>query len=188
MRNTGGLLVVVVAIAALGGPQQAFGRHHSERGSDVAAAPAADSGAAADSARHASAAAATTLLDTLNAGGEVRLTPADFPRHDSATPVPAVATVASPVAPVAVAGHASAAPGREVFRIQCAAATQASTIEAGKAALQPKVSWPVRVMNVPPYYKLQVGEFGSRAEADKALFDVKGLGYPSAWIVRDTLR
>jgi len=129
-----------------------------------------------------------TFLDTVNRGREARLTENDFALPQQAGPAaPRERKTADSAANMpAPAAHPSRQPppSRDVFRIQCMAATQSDGLDAARNALRTKVPYPVLVMHSPPYYKLLVGEFATRAEAERALFDVRGCGYPDAWIVR----
>jgi septal ring-binding cell division protein DamX len=176
----------IVLIAGLTVPSLAR-RHHDE---ERAVEPAATDTARAVAAPVLPPAAPATVLDTLNAGREARLTPADLPARDGAAVPPATAPVAAPAQPASSTlppAPAAKGGGRELYRIQCVAATQSSTLEAGRKSLETRVAYPARIIHVPPYYKLYVGEFTTRADAEKALFEVKGAGYPGAWIVKDTL-
>jgi hypothetical protein len=53
-----------------------------------------------------------------------------------------------------------------------------------RAKLQATVSYPVVVAFSDPYYRLLVGQFATRAEAEEAQYEVRGKGYPDAFIVK----
>jgi septal ring-binding cell division protein DamX len=125
-----------------------------------------------------------TFIDTLNAGREAKLTEADLEPPRSSPPVaPGGATQAAPRSGATLVTAPQAQAG-EVFRIQCMASTQMDALQDAKKALESKSSYPVMVFANPPYFKLLVGEFSSRQDAERALYDIKGLGYPDAWIVK----
>ncbi len=167
---------VVVALAATG----AYGRgRRSER--EAQPLPADTVGAVPDSAPPVAppqSGVVATFLDTLNRGRETRLAEADLQ--------PPAAAATEPSATPAPAGRPAsrASAGAPPMRIQCMASTQADAAQEARAVLAAKVSYPVIVLFNPPYYKLLVGEFSDRTEAERALYDVKGLGYPDAWIVK----
>jgi septal ring-binding cell division protein DamX len=132
-----------------------------------------------------------TFLDSLNKGQEVALHDSDFAVHDSPTTATATSTPSSTRPSTASSSkrvpsndRAPSGGTREVFRIQCAASTQADRLRDEKTKLEQLVRYTVHVMHSAPYYKLLVGNFPNRQEAERALFEVRGLGYPDAWIVR----
>lgn len=142
---------------------------------------------------------ASTFLDTLNRGREVRLGSADlvsgsvqgFTEEPIVSAAPA--TTAAPTTVTATSSKRASAPSTtaktataETWRVQCMASTQREGLTSAKQALEGKVKYPVNILYFAPYYKLMVGQFVSRTEAEKALFDVKGAGYPDAWIARTT--
>jgi hypothetical protein len=111
-----------------------------------------------------------TYLDTLNRGREVSLGASDV------TPAPAVALDTTGQKP-------AEAPLPPAFRVQCLASTQLEMVRGEQKSLESKVRYPVHITFSAPYYKLLVGDFPDREGAQKALLEVKGLGYPDAWIV-----
>jgi hypothetical protein len=164
-------------------------REHDETATvdSVQAPPAHDTSAAAAATKAKQRGSApATFLDSANRGREARLIEADFAapqsiggRDRKGGDSAATAAALAPTPP-----RTSPAPAREVYRIQCMAATQSDGLESARNAIGTKVPYPVHIMHSPPYYKLLVGEFATRTEAERALYDVRGCGYPDAWIVR----
>ncbi|MBD3242460.1 MAG: hypothetical protein GF331_17860 [Chitinivibrionales bacterium] len=131
-----------------------------------------------------------TFLDTLNAGHEVALRESDVERADHSEDKPEAqpqTESSSPPRNPAPQRPAGKPPSPEnVYRIQCMASTQSDAMQKAKNKLASRLDHPVYVMFEDPYYKLLVGEFATRAEAERALFEVQGQGYPDAWIVKGT--
>jgi hypothetical protein len=117
--------------------------------------------------------AAETFLDTLNRGKEIALTDKDF----------------NPIIPetTAVSTDKSGAGASEVpngFRVQCFASSQIERVRAEQKNIEAKVRYPVYIIFAAPYYKLLVGDFVKRADADAAVAKMKELGYGDAWVMR----
>jgi hypothetical protein len=70
------------------------------------------------------------------------------------------------------------------FRVQCFASSQIERVRAEQKAIESKVRYPVYIVFASPYYKLLVGDFVKRGEADVAAGKMKELGYADAWIMR----
>lgn len=189
---------VLVACISL----DANGRRRRESGEEPVEAAGAVSSTQDGGAQERSEGAQTTFLDSVNRGREVSLSSADLqhrpvserpaaaeqprePKPDSAEPdsnekgVPAHDKAHNELE-TKTRTTVAAAPG---YRIQCVAATQADALQQARTALKSKVPYRVDVFHAPPYYKLLVGLFKTRAEAERALYDVRGAGYPDAWIV-----
>jgi hypothetical protein len=113
-----------------------------------------------------------TYLDTLNAGRELRLSDDDF----GAVARPPDTASASPSRPTAEMA--------EGFRIQCVASSDIEAVRARKKAVGTSLGYPTYIVYEKPYYKLHVGDFAARKDAESALARVKKAGYPEAWIVR----
>ena len=115
-----------------------------------------------------------TFLDTLNKGREIALSDNDL----------------KPILPesTAIAGD-KGGKGSDVdgFRIQCFASSQIDRIRSEQKMLETKVKYPVYVIFNAPYYKLLVGDFVNRPEADAALAKLKEIGYGDAWVARSKI-
>ena len=114
--------------------------------------------------------AGETFLDTLNRGREAYLSDKDF----------------NPIIPETTAvsekGGATEAPNG--FRVQCFASSQIERVRAEEKAIELKVRYPVYIIFAAPYYKLLVGDFVKRGDADAAAAKMKELGYADAWVMR----
>ncbi len=115
--------------------------------------------------------AGKTFLDTLNMGREMYLTEKDF------NPI-----VAETTAVAQDKGGKSEPPNG--FRIQCFASSQIERVRAEQRAIESKVHYPVYIIFASPYYKLLVGDFVKRVDADVAAGKMKELGYADAWVMR----
>jgi septal ring-binding cell division protein DamX len=113
----------------------------------------------------------TTYLDSLNRGKEVRLEPKDF---SSSAPV------SHDTVPVVQTDKPDQFTG---YRVQCVASSQIETIRAEKKNLEAKVTNTVSIVYTAPYYKLMIGDFSRRVDADSAVSKLKALGYADAWVV-----
>ncbi len=115
-------------------------------------------------------AAGETFLDTLNRGREACLSDKDF----------------NPIIPetTTVSDKSGAAEAPNGFRVQCFASSQIERARAEQKAIESKVRYPVYIVFAAPYYKLLVGDFVKRAEADAAAAKMKELGYADAWVMR----
>ena len=135
-----------------------------------------------------------TFIDTLNKGAEVYITdtdvavPATNPMADThqflKTVVPASIQEPKPDAATA----AAAAPSR--YKIQVLAATVEAEVVKQKADLASKTDLSVIIIFEAPYYKLYIGDFQERSDAEHYLTRLKDLGYDGVWIVQkaDSLR
>lgn len=72
------------------------------------------------------------------------------------------------------------------FRIQIASSASIDDAGAVKMAAQGQfVADTVYVVYDPPVYKVRVGDFTTRLEANQRLQQVQEIGYPDAWVVPD---
>jgi len=110
-----------------------------------------------------------TIIDTLNRGKEISLATADFQTVASNEPV----TSPSPSQDQAFR-----------FRIQVFASNQIETLRQEKKQLESKIDVPVFIAFESPYYKLYVGDFTTRSDAENCLPRLKKLGYNDSWVVR----
>jgi hypothetical protein len=115
--------------------------------------------------------AGETYLDTLNRGRELSLSDKDFvpivPESTSATGIKS--------------GKVEIPNG---FRVQCFASSQIERVRAEQKIVETKVKFPIYIVYAAPYYKLLIGDFVSRPEADAAATRLKELGYADAWVMR----
>jgi cell division septation protein DedD len=112
-----------------------------------------------------------TFLDTLNLGKEIALSASDLPAIE--------------VVPATSAGkqQASAGGAEEHFRIQILASSQVDMARKEKVNAETALKHPVFMVSEQSLYKLYVGDFKTKAEAEAALPDVRQKGYKDAWIV-----
>ena len=114
-----------------------------------------------------------TFLDTLNKGHELSLP------DKGLSPIITESTAVA--APQAASGTTEVPNG---FRIQVIASSQIEKVRAEQKSLESRVSYPLYIIVIPPYYKLVAGDFVRRNDADAALAKLKELGYTDAWVVR----
>jgi hypothetical protein len=119
-----------------------------------------------------------TYIDSLNRGKEVRLTDADIRGAGGAT---GATSEASSPAGTADDGVETIPNG---FRVQCFASSSIETARAERQVIESRLDLPAYIVFANPYYKIQVGDFASREQAEAAVGKVKSVGYPDAWIVR----
>jgi hypothetical protein len=113
----------------------------------------------------------STFLDTLNRGKEISLSDNDL----------------KPILPESLAisdDKDGKAPTIEGFRIQCYASSQIDRIRSEQKQLEFKIKYPVYIVFNAPYYKLLVGDFVKKNDADLALGKLKEIGYTDAWVAR----
>ena len=112
-----------------------------------------------------------TFLDTLNRGREIALSANDLP----------VLEVVPAVSPAPEKGAAAAAEPR--FRIQILASSQVDMARREKVNAENLMKRQVFMASDQSLYKLYVGDFKTRAEAEAALPEVRKFGYKDAWVV-----
>ncbi|MBN2036834.1 MAG: SPOR domain-containing protein [Chitinispirillaceae bacterium] len=131
-----------------------------------------------------------TILDTLNKGSEVSITARDYSTLPTdIKPVTIRDTIEDDdkdIEKVAEQREAGVVPSR--FRIQILASSQKGEVRKARRIVAAKVKYATSIVYHSPYYKLMVGDFSNRPDAEKALAQVKKLGYNDAWIVRTALR
>lgn len=120
--------------------------------------------------RSRSSSATLTFLDTLNRGKEMSLSEKD------------VSSLAVSEKSVQITKADDVAASR--FRIQVLASSQIETVRQEKKSAETRTSLPVFMTLEQPFYKLYVGDFSTRAEAESQLPEIKKKGYSDAWIVR----
>jgi hypothetical protein len=127
---------------------------------------------AADPRERYAASGGQTFLDTLNSGREVVLSAGDLPALE-VLPPPGTAPV----------GGAAGAADEARFRIQILASSQIDMARREKVNAEKVIGRPVFMASDQSLYKLYVGDFKTRAEAEAALPEVRKLGYKDAWVV-----
>jgi len=110
-----------------------------------------------------------TFLDTLNRGREITLSANDLPTLEV---VPAVNFTTEKI----VAGEPR-------FRIQILASSQIDMARREKVNAENAIKQQVVIASEQSLYKLYVGDFKTRAEAEAALPEIRKLGYKDAWVV-----
>jgi len=74
------------------------------------------------------------------------------------------------------------------FRVQIFASSSIDEANAARATAMEKVgSDSVYVVYDPPVYKVRVGDYAARLEANQRLSRLINLGYPDAWVVADRI-
>lgn len=112
-----------------------------------------------------------TFLDTLNRGGELKLEDGDF---GAAAPVSASEDES---------GGTAVRSESDGFRVQCFASSNIENVRAAKREVSDKMRYPAYISYDEPYYRLHVGDFTTRKDAEAALSKIKKAGYQDAWIV-----
>jgi hypothetical protein len=77
--------------------------------------------------------------------------------------------------------------GAQVFRVQLAMIDTYSDARRALAVAYEIFDQPVSLDYEVPYYKLRVGEFHTRAEAEMYQQRARGAGYPNAWVMLTTV-
>ena len=116
-----------------------------------------------------------TFLDTLNRGSEFSLNDKDF--------VPITTESTSVVGQKDMKENAAA----EGYRIQCFASSQIERVRSEQKQLELKVKYPLYIVYTAPYYKLLVGDFIKRSDADNAMAKLKEMGYSDVWVTRSKI-
>jgi len=73
------------------------------------------------------------------------------------------------------------------FRIQIFASGSIDEATAAKRVLNQKVADSVYVVYDPPVYKVRMGDYASRLEANQRLTRIVNIGYDDAWVVSDKI-
>jgi hypothetical protein len=76
---------------------------------------------------------------------------------------------------------------RDGYRIQIFSTPNRQEAEQKRIEALQQLAYPVYVVFQSPYYRVHVGDFLTRAQAQRALSEVR-LRYPSAWVVPDRVR
>lgn len=112
----------------------------------------------------------TTYLDELNKGKELSINSYKVDRVRTQTPE--------------TSASESKEEGRSDFKIQLVASTSISSVHSAKKDAESKLSIPCFILSQSPYYKLAAGSFKTREKAEQKLEEIKGMGYPDAWIIK----
>jgi len=78
----------------------------------------------------------------------------------------------------------SAAGPIEVFRVEIFTSRLYGEANRELAIAKEIFSLPVHVDYEVPYYRLRVGDFSTRAEAERMVEGIRSIGYPNAWVAR----
>jgi septal ring-binding cell division protein DamX len=113
-----------------------------------------------------------TYLDTLNKGREVRIA------------APQAIPPAAAVQPVQIAPTPRGSTEIDGFRVQCFASSSVDAVRTEKKTVEAKTLYPVYISFEQPFYRLHLGNFPTRPEAEVALAELRAAGYADAWIVR----
>jgi hypothetical protein len=159
-----GIFILAAAMLAVGGCTSAVQKPSAGADREPAAVAEADVRASYSAAGGSS----LTFLDSLNRGKEVALTDDDLPTLE----VTAVASL-----------PAAGPKGETRFRIQILASSQIDMVRQEKLNAEAATGLPVFMASEQPLYKLYVGDFKTKADADAALPAVKSKGYRDAWVV-----
>jgi hypothetical protein len=73
---------------------------------------------------------------------------------------------------------------KEVYRVQIFTSRMYAEARREQAVAEEIFNFPVHLDYEVPYYKLRVGEFKTREEAEEALPEIKTIGYHAAWVAR----
>jgi cell division septation protein DedD len=72
------------------------------------------------------------------------------------------------------------------YRIQVLATSNKKQVEKLKEEILKKgLNYPIYIKYVPPMYRLRIGDFQNYEEAQKALTQIKNLGYKDVFIIED---
>jgi cell division septation protein DedD len=72
------------------------------------------------------------------------------------------------------------------YRIQVLATSNKKQVEKLKEEILKKgINYPIYIKYVPPMYRLRIGDFQNYEEAQKALNQIKNLGYKDAFVIED---
>jgi cell division septation protein DedD len=106
------------------------------------------------------------------------------PRMDATSQAEPSTTAEEPS--TAVEPSSSAARG---FRVQVMAIPDSDVAQAEAQRLRALVApTPVYVEFVSPFYKVRIGDFAARADAEQALERIRQAGYRDAWLVRAAIQ
>lgn len=125
-------------------------------------------------------------FDPLAAPADRVIVPEEYPQA-SARFAQASDTMASLANTAAPADTTSTEPS-EVYRVQIFTSRLYAEASREKAIAEEIFNLPVYLDYEVPYYKLRVGDFTTRGEAEDMLPEIKAIGYHNAWVARVILR
>lgn len=117
----------------------------------------------------------STFLDTLNRGKEFSLSDRDF------------SSITTESTSVAGQKDVREEAGNEGFRIQCFASSQIERVRSEQKQLELKIKFPLYIVFNAPYYKLLVGDFVKKNDAENAMAKLKEMGYGDCWVARSKI-
>ncbi len=118
---------------------------------------------------HTSSDSKVTYLDSLNKGRELVLSDND------------IVSLSQSVESTIPKGKKEISEG---YRIQLMASSSGETVRARKKMIENELRLKVYIIFDEPYYKVYVGDYKTRRDAESALNEIKQSGYPDAWIVK----
>jgi hypothetical protein len=119
------------------------------------------------------------VFDPLATPADREVVPDIYPLHAGAKPQPPAASQ-----PSAADSVATAAVPLEVFRVQIFTTRLYAEAARERALASEIFNLPVYLDYEVPYYKLRVGDFPAREEAEGILREVQTIGYPNPWVAR----
>ncbi len=126
-------------------------------------------------------------FDPLAAPGDRVIVPDEHP-VGSPQPAHASDTLALPGNTALAASDTTATEPSEVYRVQIFTSRLYTEASREKAIAEEIFNLPVYLDYEVPYYKLRVGDFTTRGEAEDMLPEIKAIGYRNAWVARVILR
>jgi hypothetical protein len=110
-----------------------------------------------------------TFLDTLNQHNEIGVSSSDFGKE---------------IQPTVIQTVEQSNTGLEIrYRIQMYASSNVESLREQKRMVERKIDLPFFLTYDAPFFKLFIGDFKSRIEAESYLSKIKKHGYTDAWIV-----
>jgi len=124
-------------------------------------------------------------FDPLAAPGDRVIVPEEFPVGS-----PQLAQASDSLAPIGniVPAADTATEPSEVYRVQIFTSRLYTEASREKAIAEEIFNLPVYLDYEVPYYKLRVGDFTTRGDAEDMLPEIKAIGYRNAWVSRVILK
>ncbi len=126
-------------------------------------------------------------FDPLATATDRAIVPEEYPVV-SARPVQASDSMATLANMNPAANDTTAVEPSEVYRVQIFTSRLYTEASREKAIAEEIFNLPVYLDYEVPYYKLRVGDFTTRGEAEDMLPEIKAIGYRNAWVARVILR
>ena len=130
-----------------------------------------------------------TLFDPLAQPEDREVVPEVYPVTIAAVPGPGDSLVSLPaITPSGLDSTESAISPAEVYRIQIFTSRLYAEANREWALAEEIFNLPVHLDYEVPYYKLRVGDFITRSEAEEMVSEIRAIGYRNAWVARVVLR